>query len=295
MKTFFNTKLLFILSLIFILLLNIFAKSVSFDGKKSEYISIQKLIEENQLKVDITSIGSHQENCIRFDIENKTSKSIKVLIEAGRRLNSFDSTIQDILIVKNRTIELEPYEQKLIPGYGFCCQSTKKGPKKNSKFSIGNTPKEFIELCTVIDENDFPASSLQSAVWAISNDHRVSSISAPNMNKIKKLREIVAKIKGVELPWYSISYEKDTAMLFTNKHERIFGDIIYDVQNSAQITITLRHKNGDLVAVLLDGKPSRGKQFYKLDLRVKGWPKGEYEIFVYEDYSKLNIKKTFKL
>jgi hypothetical protein len=38
-----------------------------------------------------------------------------------------------------------------------------------------------------------------------------------------------------------------------------------------------------------------GKHDFKLNLNVKNWPKGDYDICVYEDYSNLNFKKRFTI
>jgi hypothetical protein len=38
-----------------------------------------------------------------------------------------------------------------------------------------------------------------------------------------------------------------------------------------------------------------GSYNYSLNLNVRKWPKGAYDIYIYEDYSNLNLKKTFEL
>jgi len=38
-----------------------------------------------------------------------------------------------------------------------------------------------------------------------------------------------------------------------------------------------------------------GNHEYKMNLEIKDWPKGDYDICVYEDYSNLNLKKRFTI
>lgn len=280
------------------LVLIISAKTdVKIKVKVLEYDSIEKLIDDNKIHVEIKGLGGHTESCVGFDIENKTSDTIRMLLEAGRRLCSKDSTIQDILIVKNRTIVLVPYEQINISGYGFCCQSDHGSPRKVSEFNIGYmAPPEWVKLANVIDKNNFPASAVQHAIWVLSNNHELSSIRSDDMQSIKLLRQTVADIKGIEIPWYTLTYEKDTTRLFSHKAERIIGKFDYYLKTNGVLTINIRNKRGQLISTLIkESMAERGMHSYNLNLLVKGWAKGDYEIFVYENYSNLSTKKKFRL
>jgi hypothetical protein len=266
-------------------------------SNKDKYISIEKLTKSGLLKTDVKGMGGYQENCIEFSLKNLTNDSLFVLVEPGRRLTADDSVYQDIFIVKKNLIALGPLESKTMSGYGFCCQSHDHSPAKGSKFSLGYmTPKEWIKLATVIDENKFPAAAIQNAVWTVSNNHPLSSIYDEDIESISLLRKTVAEIKGIEIPWYSLTFVKDTARLFSGKPERVYGDLDYYINTNSNITINIRNKKGILVKTLVkDDSKGPGKYQYKLNLLVKSWPKGEYTVYVFQDFSNLNIKKTFVL
>ena len=282
----------------FVLLAVIFLSMRNNGNSNSEkYISIEKLTQSGLLKTEVKGLGGHQENCIEFSLKNLTNDSLFVLVEPGRRLTADDSVYQDIFIVKKNLIALSPLESKTVSGYGFCCQSNDHSPAKDSKFSLGfMAPKDWIKLATVIDENKFPVGAIQSAVWTVSNNHPLSSIYDENMESISLLRKTVAEIKGIEIPWYSLTFVKDTARLFSGKPERVFGDLDYYINSNSSITINIRDKKGILVKTLVkDDSKGPGKYQYKLNLLVKGWPKGEYTVYVFQDFSNLNLKKTFVL
>jgi hypothetical protein len=264
---------------------------------KDKYISIEKLTKSGLLSTEVKGVGGHQENCIEFFLKNLTNDSLFVLIEPGRRLTADDSVYQDIFIVKKNLIALRPLESRTVNGYGFCCQSHDGSPAKDSKFSLGYmSPIDWIKLATVIDENNFPVGAIQSAVWAISNNHELSSIHDQNMESIYLLRKTVADIKGIEIPWYSMSYVKDTARVFSGIPEKVFGDLDYYINTNSVITINIRDKKGILVKTLVkDDSKGPGKYQYKMNLLVKGWPKGEYTVYVFQDFSNLNLKKKFVL
>ncbi len=262
-----------------------------------KFISIEKLLKNNSVRGEISGLGGYQEYCIEFDITNNTADTLPVLIEPGRRLVSDDSTQQDILLVKEIRTLLLPRETKKLKGYGFCCEASMRSPGSRSGYSVGYmAPKPWIQLAEVINKNNFPPQAIQYAVWVLSDNHDISSIYGDNAESIDLLRRTVASIKGIELPWYSIAYEKDTAMLFSGRAERLWGTLEYHLKTNAIITINVRNKNGAIVAIIMKAMAHNpGPYLFDVDLQVKNWPKGDYEVSIYEDYSNLNLRKKFTL
>jgi hypothetical protein len=283
-------------SLLFLLIIS--AKNhTSVIIKEEKFQSIQTLINGHQLEAQIKGIGGYQKECIAFNLINLTADTLSILLESGRRLTSFDSTIQDILIVKSKKIKLDPYQQETVTGYGFCCQSKNGGPKKDSEFNIGYmAPPEWQILTKVIDENKFPTHAIQSAIWVLSNDHALSSIHHEDLDEIQSLRRTVADIKGIKLPWYTLIYEEDTTMLFSTKPDQLISDMSYYLKTNATVSINIRNALGELVYNVANiVNPGRGSHSFHLRLPVKNWPKGEYGLYIYEDYNNLNTKKIFVL
>lgn len=266
---------------------------------KKEFISIEKLVKNGELNVSIKSLGGHQQECVEFTIKNLTGDTVFARIEPGRRLHCEDTTMQDIFIVKHKNIVLPPNEDLVVNGYGFCCKSHHHSPKKETAFTIGAmAPEGWQKLAKVIDENNFPVKAIQDAVWCLSNDHEISAITDKNPNSVELLRRTVAGIKGMEVPWYTIIYaEAETEnQLFSNEHEKVTGQIKYHTNGNAIISVVVKDAKGQALQTLVKAaSKSSGSYTYDLNLNVAGWPKGEYGIYIYEDYSNLNKKTTFKL
>ena len=262
-----------------------------------KFTSIEKYIENNKLKAEIKGIGGYQESCLDISLKNNTPDTLFILLEPGRRIVCEDSTMQDIFIVKERRIILPPLASTKTDGYGFCCRASKRSPQKNINFKIGYmAPPDWIVLAEVINQNNFPKDAIQNAVWVLSDNHSMASIHSEKLEEIDLLRRTVAKIKGIVLPWYSITYEKDSTQLFSNKAERIFGNFDYYINKNVMVSINVRSTKGRLMATLITSEAQDpGKHDYKLNLNVKNWPKGDYDICVYEDYSNLNFKKRFTI
>lgn len=286
-------KLIFIFSLSFLLI------SMNLDNKKieNEFISIEELIHKKKIDVLVNSLGGHNAYCVQFNLTNLTSDNIYVLLEPGRRLVSYKDKFQDILIVKEKKIKINPNSNKIIQGYGFCCQSNKASPEKNSEFNIGYMASEnLIKLSNVINNNNFPPNAIQFAVWTISDNHSIGSIHYEDLNQILELRKAVAEILDIEVPWYSVTYENDTSMLFSNRPETISGELDFYINSNRIITINIRNKNGRVINTLIENRPYlKGEYTFNLNLSVKYWNSDEYTINIYEDSSKLIVSKKFKI
>jgi len=289
-----NLKIYFSLFIVAILVLS-FSKT-ELKTEKS-YISIEELFLKKAINVTVTGLGGHQEECIEFEIENKTDSTVYLEIEPGRRLVSADSTLQDIFIVKQQLLALLSKEKIKVKGYGFCCESSSGSPYTNAIFSVGYmAPPDWIKLAKVINDNNFPVDAVQHAIWVLSNNHDISSVNAEDMFSIKELRETLSEILNIEIPWFSMSYAKDTTQLFSDRPEMLYGEFSYYIKNNGIVTINIRNSSGVVVKTLLKEAPhDAGNYKYYLNLSVINLPKGEYEIYVFEDYGKLNMKKKFVL
>jgi hypothetical protein len=170
-----------VLFCVYMLLISVNANSTN----TNKYVSIEKHILNNSLIVNIQGIGGHSAHCIQVNANNLTSDTLYVYVEPGRRLVSKDTTIQDIFIVKENKIIILPYDKSTFLVYGFCCQSSNSSPYSASVYTIGHmAPPDWITLAKIINENTFPTYAIQSAVWVISNNHPISSISSNDMESI---------------------------------------------------------------------------------------------------------------
>jgi len=288
-------KLFFVITIIFLFSLMSLTKDASLPS--NEFISIEELTNKGFLETNIRGLGGYQEDCIEFDMQNNTSDTLLVYIEAGRRLLSVDTTIQDILLVKNKKFRIFPRKRKKVKGYGFCCQSSKHAPYTNAEFNIGHlAPDDWILLAEVINKNEFEPNSIQHAVWVLSDNHELSSVTASDLSSIQELRKTLAEIKEVKIPWYTLRYKTDTAQLFSNRPEQIVGNFNYRVKNNSVITISIKDKKGQILKRIVNAE-SKGPGEYKfnLNMNVLKWEKGEYAVYIYQDYSKLISKKVFIL
>jgi len=282
---------------IVILLVLAITVSMSIPPKKDKYETMESAIKGHRINVNVKGLGGHQGECVLLKIKNLLGDSIHVYLEPGRELIPDDSTLQDILIVKRMNLDLSASEEVEINGYGFCCMSAKHSPYLNAEFNPGRMASPaLVKLANIINSNKYPENAIQYAIWAISDNHPLSSIYDSDTAKVRSLIDSVAKIKGVVAPWYTTFYEKDTAMLFSGRPERLEAKFSYVVRNNSMITITLMNPIGEKIYTLMKENPhDPGEYGYDLKLKVKGWMSGTYTINVIADGNNILLQKKFKL
>ena len=266
-------------------------------AEKEKYTALENYLKAGKINARLTALGGHSENCMSIELKNLSKDTVFLFLEPGRRLLASDTTLQDILIVKKQNIILAPLAVQRINGYGFCCESNNSSPSKGATYSIGRmAPDSWVKLAEFISTNKFPKEALQSAVWVMSNDHDISSVHAEDEKSIQPLRKLLGELKGVEVPWYSKTYEKDANMVFSGRQEYILGTIHYKLKNNAIVSIVVRDKWGTIAKTLVEeAAKGPGPQEYDLQLNVKGWGKGEYTITIMQDYSNVNSSLSFKI
>jgi hypothetical protein len=263
---------------------------------KKEYISVEDAEHTGAIHLKIFSNGmGHCGYCIDMEISNMRHDSGYYHLEAGRRLHPTDSTAQDILVTKGQNIPLAAGEKKHLTIFGFCCQEHHHGPIDKSTYSVGHmADAELVELAQYLNENRYPISSMQFAVWVISDHNLLSSITGSSMDSTTPLRETVAKIAHLENTWYWITYENDTARLFSGRHSNVSGSLKYYVPSNTIVNISIYDSYGTLVKTLSNCPANSDSYTYNMSLDVKGWLKGKYYVRVTQDDVK-SVEKTFEL
>lgn len=264
--------------------------------RANERLSVQKLYDTGKVDLQIIGLGGHTGFCVSMKLMSTSAERLHVWIEPGRRLVSEDPFNQDILIVKEIKLELDPGESKSVEIFGFCCQSQLASPSPGSIFFIGfMAPKEWIELAEFMNTKNFDLQDIQMAVWVLSDDHHPASVCSAN-NNVTALRRKIAEIRRDSDPWYCIIYERDDSLLFSNKHLNLSGNLSFVVKHYCTITIQIRSESGKLMKTLARELPyQEGSYSFEINQNIKGWSKGKYEILVLEDHSNLIFKTGFKL
>jgi len=264
---------------------------------KKDTVAISKAFLKKIIKLDIKGKGGYQGECLSMKIKNNSADSILIFIEAGWRFDSSDSTMQDILVVKDQYLPLAKKQEKTFGVEGFCCQAHNKAPAEKSKFAIGDSSKgQLRTIAKYLNKVKVSISNIQNAIWVMSDNNDLSSVEDENTEPSKKLREFIAKLKGIEVPFYSTSYKNEPGSVFSGKPKNITAKLAYSINNDlALVMANIRDEAGTIVKSFIIQKGAmRGEYTFDMDWDVSNMTKGKYTVRIYENQREL-LKQVIKL
>jgi len=273
-----------------------FSIALSASAKK-DTVAISKAFLKKIIKLDIKGKGGYQGECLSMKIKNNSADSILIFIEAGWRFDSSDSTMQDILVVKDQYLPLAKKQEKTFGVEGFCCQAHNGAPAEKSKFAIGDSAKgQLRTIAKYLSKIKVSISNLQHAIWVVSDNNDLSSVEDDGTDASKKLREFISKLKGIEIPWYNTKYKTEPGPAFSGKPKNITAKLNYSINNDlALVMANIRDEAGTIVKSFMITKGAmRGEYTFDMDWDVSNMPKGKYYLRVYENQREL-LKQIINL
>lgn len=276
--------------------------SLSNDNKLTEKkLGIEDAVNKGLIRATVKGKGGHGGECISLNIINIASVDTTIYVEAGRRLNSVDSTVQDILIVNELPIFVKAGEEKNVNLFGFCCQASNHSPSTNEKFELGHlADSNLVKLASFLNKNKFDEGIMQNAIWVVSDNHPLSSVGSSDANKrkeLKKLHNLLAAIKHlpVDFSWYSLTFKTDTTRLFSGIPDSLYGDIEFSIWKNSSVSLTLSDSIGHVVKRFFANKPHNPDKYnYEIRTSVYGYPKGKYYVRLYAN-DQMKLEKAIEL
>jgi hypothetical protein len=265
---------------------------MAFRLKVEGVMTIEEAVKQGLVKVKVNGKGGHSGECVILEIQNLKKKDLKLMVEAGRRLNSSDEGEQDLLVVRDQNLIVQAGAKKKINMDGFCCQLSNRSPGLGSGFTLGTLADEkLVKLAQYINGKSLPEDVIQEAVWCISDKENPSNISveedaeanAELQKKVSELRKFTCALMGVEDKWYSTPQkriETPERQIQSNPVE-IYGAIKYVVKTKAVINSELQDENHKTI-FSMPGKNTmeKGEWDYNFHLKLDGFAKGTYHVIL---------------
>ena len=252
-------------------------------------LSVEQAKKQGLIHLEISGKGSYTGDVILFKVKNLSAKDLQLNIEAGRRLDSQDSTEQDILVNRNEVFALKKGETKDVNVSGMCCQASNHAPQKKSVFHVGKMAAPFlIKIAEYIDLHKLCDRYVaQSAVWVLSDDNPIESI-CDNSDTLtaNNLTRFVCDLTKKPYPNFRIMYARvdDPS---TMKPTKVTGEISYYVQNNGLVTIAIYTKFGKAVKIFsLDVPTEPGEYHIGYEFNVATLPHDTYYLRVLVDGQK---------
>ncbi len=266
----------FILPMMLILSVSMLRTSLAFSAKN---MSVEEAIKKKLITAVIKGKGGHTGDVIRFKLKNLLNHAVSIDVEAGRRLDSQNQGLQDILVNKAVTLALLPNQTKTFVISGMCCQAHNAGPDSSAVFSVGKmADSNLVKIARFIDQNKWHCDHIaQSAVWVVSDNNPMEDIGGEDPVS-KKLQQFVSKLTGKAIPKYKIDYGANNGgAVYTGVPAKISGTFDYELFSNGLVTFGIYDSQGHAVEMFITDRPSnKGNYGLKYEFKTSDLPKGDY-------------------
>lgn len=178
---------------------------------------LASVLENNWITLKVTGNenSTHYTKPIRAKFTNTSKKPLRFSIPNGQLFRAEDSTVQDIVIVKEELIALKVGETKELPLYGMCIELSNSGNNLETLFyADGMAEEKLLKLTEEIQKRRSYNTLGQYAVWTLTDDEDLTSISGFDESEALHLKTFVANLLGVPVPLhdpndYTTNYHND--------------------------------------------------------------------------------------
>ena len=255
-----------------------------------ESTTLLEAIKMNKVDSELSSNGSYNGYTVNIQLTNNSNKTLNIRIPAGTKYHPEDEGEQTLIQMEDQFIALKPHGNYKGQIAAFCTEANDRCPTENTgmKMTLNKDPK-FDKLFAFVRDKKVNKTTYQDAVWAISDNHSVANIEANDASSVA-LRKYVAEITGQKNTWYTTPQQVtiDEAGNFRRESVTIQGTLVFDCSKGDKIYQDIHKENGD-VYMSSDQSFTSPVAHMNMDfkLRVKGWEKGNYYIYLHDGSNQL--------
>lgn len=260
-----------------------------------EEITLDRAVKDALISISGKCLGGHTAECLVVELTNRTDQPISTTIPAGWLMQNSDPEAQDLMIVDRQLVVLPAHGSKSVTCKAYCVESSDSSPDAGAGLrSMGMAQPKWVKLAEHLAKNEANEHNIQSAVWAVANEHDIAAIDPGAIS----LRKFVAELTGRKVPWYAKTYAPPTedGRVFSDAATSVHGEIDFALNTNGVVTVLVHNARGTLMHTIgHDRHLGPGDYGMEVDLTVQGWPKGEYTIQFYLDGSRLLKRLAFSV
>jgi len=253
-----------------------------------ETLDLGDAIKKKLIDVSFVSNGSYSGNSLVCKAKNLQAKAYKIRIPEGTFFQAPSDDEQSLLVPQSDYFLLQANQAKSVTLNGFCTNASKKAPTENGSFKLSayTANTKMPTLLAHLKGKKYDNSTLQDAIWAITNGHQVSNVVGEDKTTITDLRKFLFTLTGQKETWYESpqirSIEPDRSINFETA--RITGDLSYRTTQDAKVYSEVFSPEGEVTFKTNTRTiEMTGELTYNFKVEVKGWKKGKYQVRVMEN------------
>lgn len=215
-------------------------------------------------------VSSHYGPCIAMEIASNSTDALNLELEYGYQLLPSDTSVQNMMVTQNLMVNLAPKQKKNYRLYAMCIEASDGSPKEDMKFvllkrSTGN----LLGIAEFLNKKKYQGNAAQDAVWCISDNRDLHSITSADTALMYDLRRCVAKLKGMpdSSIYASLSSGSSAPARTYRTYYTYSGSLSYNVSRSAKVLIALFDESNKMKTVYVNNENQRpGEYTYNYQL-----------------------------
>lgn len=267
----------------------IFSLLIATNFHSSRALNIQEALKNGMVKVSMTSNGKPlADGMLTASIKNNSLSKLELKLPVGTKLVSEDDSRQNLILVQEEVLALNPNQSKQLDLKGMCIQASNMSPGDGINYSFGEVIRgDILECAQMIHQKKVINHCGQSAIWSFSDNYDVGWIDAENEAE-KALRQFVADKKGVQNPWFTTAHSGGNNQLsrsynpmqpnsdyYDMSGAEIKGDFQWTQNGRKKLTFAVYDQDGRLMRKFFENKEfDKGtftfKFFYKTSKNLRG-------------------------
>ncbi len=216
------------------------------DAAKQKIIAIEARV--NDSPINGYAQSTHSGDCIELTLKNISSTHREVQLKPGQFLQPVDTTMQ-------RMMNTLPYVFKLAPGQSitqritaFCSQATKRAPSKEVLFTVKKKATgSLILLADYLAQKKYKSSSAQLAVWVVSDDDDVSSLSSEDPESKDLYNFLTTKLNIKPTP-----NRHQNSNVSANWVRTIHINMEYELETTATMRVVVLNEKEEILKLIVD-------------------------------------------
>lgn len=192
---------------------------------------------------------------LQMELRNNTNAPLKVELEEGYMMEPVENGYQALLMTKPMVITLQPKSGSKQFLYAMCTQLSMSSPNSTIKYKVGKkAPDALLRLAQLIAQKNYQNFGAQQAVWSISDNSPILSISGSSKDMENDLQKFVADLKGVDLEKLKRENQgKDLASIMSPYNGRkLDRNIVFKSDTSSVVSVGYYNEQGELIKPLFE-------------------------------------------
>lgn len=239
-------------------------------------VELAEALRSKRVALDARPVGAPGPASLRLSITN-LQDAIQLSIPAGWIFVPQDSTEQDWMVTRGMIVSLDKGAKRTLNLDAYCISAHKMSPRENAPYvSKGLAEGPLLGLARQIHHNKPDSESVQSALWAVSNNHSLAGIAQDD------LRRFTAALLKRPAPDYHVrnAYRPEPGgPAYRYEPLSVEGNFEHRVETAKTVSFGLYNQAGVMVEPLFRNMEwAPGRYRFEFEFRIHDLEPGEYAV-----------------